>query len=289
MTYKVTTSDDGTISLNAGEVQGITKNSHFNIYASTDAKALPLVQLAVQDLGPSWTVLTGAANNDIAIPSPAWGWITKGSLPAVNLSISGSTDNNLHSICESVVEAMSEHYITKSHIRLVDVEHNHELTVLKNSDGRIVFDIADQTCRAFGLERIPHSITLDASSLSLVFDAAANFFHYLQRSIRRSPLSQHLSLQSHVLEEHYPQDTDIFPVLRPTGANLIIGGVMLPEVYIAGDEDYDEDPKCYGFKLVSTWNKPLYVWIFAFEMNDLGIGGSHFSAYTFDLYDYSTK
>jgi hypothetical protein len=268
--FKATASAAGIITLDAGEVNGITSGAILDIYATTEENAPVLGQLVVQEPGTLTTVLKKVPDDDFQMPTTAWASITPMSSPTVNVAVAKS-DGGLFSLCSSVVEQMKTSRTGRCNVRLVDNDHPHEITTIHNTDGQVVFDVDDHICRSFELQRLRHSTPLNPSSLQSVLGPTADFFYHLRRSYKRTSLSQHLTLQAHILEEYYPQSTDMFPALRPIGENLIVGGVMLPKVFISGEED-DHDHEYYGFKIVSAWNKPLYVWMFAFEMNDLCIG-----------------
>jgi hypothetical protein len=273
--YKVTAGEDGQIVLDAGEVHGIMKGTLLDIYATQDFNAPLLGQFVTRNPGAFSTILANLSGDKVQIPVPAWALLNSKRIPTVNIHVMDSTHRGrgLLSVCESVVDEMKTHHASKSGIQLVDKNHPHELTVAKTRNKQVEFSITDHTCQAWGLEHLPHSVPADVSSLSSVFGAAADFFYHLRRTNKRSLLTRYLAIQCHALEERYTQGSDVFPLLSPIGDNLIIGGVLQPRVFVPGEDD-DHDHTYYGFKIVSTWNKPLYVWIFAFEMNDLSIGQS---------------
>jgi hypothetical protein len=151
----------------------------------------------------------------------------------------------------------------------------HDL-VLLNEGGRPFFELKDVNCNFYGLRRIPSSFP-DNLSMSIssrsdllgMWAAAGHFFRFLRHSNDTKIDSYfNVSIEAYLLHDYLPDWSD-YPIPTPTGHNLNDNGKMTIEASISGG--HDDTRKYYGFNILNHSDEPLYVWIFAFEMNDLSI------------------
>jgi hypothetical protein len=266
--------------LQAGEAQGIARGACFDVYATSDMTGSYLGQFSAVQLGACRTKLKQDTLVGV-IPFPrdliAWALQTSLGEYVAAITVAVPTDNMFLPIIIQVVKEMKAKRPGKRNIRLVDEwTPDWELSLNKVSSGEVLFDLNDPICRKSGLQHLPHKISLssDPSDLYFVLASAADFFFLLRHS-KRGPLSKRVKIEAYRLEEYCPEEpgsVDLHDgaIVRPVGYDLNVAGVMSAIAYDKSDEPYI-DPEFYGFKIVSTWEYPLYVWIFAFEMNTLSI------------------
>jgi hypothetical protein len=148
-----------------------------------------------------------------------------------------------------------------------------ELVVARGSwtSAGSTFELSDTVSLNAGLWRLHAGDSIDfedTEQMCKVLSAASDFFHHLRRSNGPDhPLREHIKVTSHLLL----RDRHGRPA--PDGPNLFTkDGVLTPE-YAYKEGDIGEH-RCYGFTIVNNYHRPLYFWIFVFEMNDLSIGTS---------------
>ncbi|KAI0310691.1 hypothetical protein OF83DRAFT_1178301, partial [Amylostereum chailletii] len=151
-------------------------------------------------------------------------------------------------------------------IRLVEKDQSHELAIAAERDGKAAFYLADKRCCENGLVRIPDSVPLNGDVVYPILAHAADFFWHLRRTSSKAGLASRVTIEAWQLAEHDLPDNFIDdPVLAPIGENLNVAGVI--EIPV---EDGVDAPQ-YGFKITSVHPKPLYVWLFAFNMSQLSV------------------
>jgi hypothetical protein len=227
-------------------------------------------------ISPVSTLGAGSHHHD----SSAWALQTSLGEYVAAVTISIPADNQFLPIILQIMAEMRAKRPGKRDIKLADKgTRGVELALSKDPSGEVAFDLSDPICLQYGLEHLPYRISMipDTSDLYLVLAATADFFFLLRHS-KRGLLSKHIKIEAYRLEEHFPEEpgaSDLYSglgaVMRPDGDDLNVGGVMIANAYDKSEEDDCIDPEHYGFKIVSTYNSPLYVWIFAFEMNTLSI------------------
>jgi hypothetical protein len=149
------------------------------------------------------------------------------------------------------------------------LDDRRELVVARGSGASAgsIFELSDTVSINAGLRRLHTGDSAVFDDVRDVLSAASDFFHHLRRSNAVHPLREHIKVTSHLLL----RDRHGRPA--PDGPNLFTkDGVLAPE-YAYKDGDIEEH-RCYGFTIVNNYHRPLYFWIFVFEMNDLSIGTS---------------
>jgi hypothetical protein len=263
----------GLVILNAGRVHSISRGARFGIFDSTDVDAPPLGEL-VADLVYGYTSvlrpIPPAQELGFQIPKPAYALQMSAGNGNPDVSILVSAEDK--ALCSGVVEALKKER-ADLRIRLVnDAEAPRDLVILRQNNQHF-FEIDDRICNMHEFRRIPFSFPVDPSGSDLlsVFAGAGDFFRFLHQSNsdKKSDISAKVAIEAYLLEEDSLSSIDN-PIPLPVGDNLNNGEEMAAEAALW--EDDDDDSKFYGFNIASTSDKPLYVWIFTFEMNSLRIG-----------------
>jgi hypothetical protein len=271
--------------IEAGQAQGITKGAQFAAFISRNVDEKPIGYLVAAEIGAGSTRLVPDPNSDMdGIPQKAtWALQTTIGENSIDVAIAvPPLESAFHPIIEHVVREMKKESPGANRIQLVGQGTHHEIAI-SGVGNQVVFDITDTTCVGFGLRRLAHSVQLssDASKLYSVFGAASDFFHHLRRSNKGAPLANVVSVGAYLLEEYYPDNASKYmgePQFRPEGESLVEkDGIMIPEhVYEEDSTPFNlfvvDRQRYYGFKISSSLNQPLYVWILAFDMNKLSIG-----------------
>ncbi|KZV93491.1 hypothetical protein EXIGLDRAFT_43125 [Exidia glandulosa HHB12029] len=255
-----TAGQNKTITLGGGQVHGITEGAEFDVFATRDFNAQPLCRVIATvthacsaELAP----VPGSVEEDI--PQPAWALqATVGKRADLVVALSPARAF-LHVL---KIAAEMDQRPNKRTIRFVEPDVTHELE-LQISDDRVVFIVADKLSTDAGLSQLPDTVSVnDAPAIYAVIEAAADFFFHLRRSNPAAPLAQKVILEAFELQDRYDAKQGAFSV-TPSSTNLIEGGLIQLEI--------TEEEPMYGFKLVSGWSRDLYVWVFMFDVSDLGV------------------
>jgi hypothetical protein len=268
--------EDGQISLAAGKIHGITEHALFDLYTSSNMGQLPLLQgLRVHQVDDFRTVLQ-LPEDATADTLPLGGRALQTSYGARLKSASGSlilsiAQNDSEALCSEILARLGPDH--SQSLGLVSTPGDDQPQLLINRQAppeMITFELTDRACREEGLLRLVHLVKPRPDHLHGILIASSRFFHHLHRSNQDHPLKRYITVEAHLLNY---QDTCL-----PDGENLLSDDMTMRPSYVY-DMDDAGPHQCYGFTIKSTCSQPLYVWIFAFNMNDLSIGQlshSHF-------------
>jgi hypothetical protein len=248
--------------LDAGEVQGITEGALFDLHATRDENALPVLRAMRAEL-PTRAATTLRFPSDLPehLVLPPEGWarqITTGeNVAKVSIAL-GSTGDIPDSVLEELELERPRYFSLAS-----TEDKDHQMLVTKNIKGNyLVFDLTDKACLAAGLQRLRPTVPANSDHLRKTLVNVGDFFECLRRSSAMHLLKSKISVEAHLLTDDE---------CSPIGNNLLTSdGTMTPEyVY----EDGAIGPHhCYGFSIKNNTALQLYFWIFVFNMNDLSIG-----------------
>jgi hypothetical protein len=272
--FQVQKLNDGSARVQAGEVQGIPEGARFAIYGSEDINASPLGYMIAAKPTASTTKLRHQGQTaSFQLPSSAWALLV-GSPKMKQVSILISPEDT--SLCSRVVDNMKKDYGDLYHVEpATDAQTYHDLALIRGHDGYHFFEITDKASRDAGLKRVNCKYSLDKTEpfLDCAFTGAADFYHHLRRTNTQMPYtSSCVSIKAHLLKDITPHFFALDVIMIPKNENedLNIDGVMHPEVSLNAENDPDSC-SYYGFSIVNNTEYPLYIWIFAFEMNDFSI------------------
>ncbi|KAJ7207140.1 hypothetical protein GGX14DRAFT_456331 [Mycena pura] len=263
-------SDNGVVTLEAGEAQGITKGATFDVFNTTNVNAPSLGSITADQPKACSTIMKAGTTR---VPSPAWAVQTRVG-EGMDVAIAIQVDDALLPVLVRAVNEMQTRRPTKRNLRFIDIKEPAEHEVALYSEGtNAVFELTDKEWVKEGLRRLPYKIALDQlDSLYKVFDCTADFFYHLRRS-RTTDVSDNLLLAVYEVKKRaldegdpnaYAGPVPLPKLVQGRPVDLNRGGVIHLEV--------EEGKKVeYGLKLSSTFDQPLYVWAFAFNMSDLSI------------------
>jgi hypothetical protein len=282
--YQVQERKKGGALLQAGQVHGISRGARFAIYGSEQANTSSLLgYMTAEHPEPLKTILHHESRRGEAepfkIPSITRALQISRSPEMKQLSILVVSEDD-KSLCARVIDKMkveAEHGELYQLDLVSDPRIGHELTLIRES-GEHIFEITDKISNYEGLKRLPYSYPINKveSYLNRVFAGAAEFYHHLRRTNTRIPDSSScVTIKAHVLEEDaagvFSLQTTMIP--KDESEDLNNCGVMYPVVSESIDDDDDRDFfTYYGFNIVNNAEFPIYVWVFAFEMNKFIIG-----------------
>ncbi|KAK7460550.1 hypothetical protein VKT23_009270 [Stygiomarasmius scandens] len=246
------TQDKGKFTIEAGHVQGVTDGTRFAIYSEQD-RSSPSIGELVSVRSNVYSSILEQINDTQNIPSPAWALQTQvGDIVLVNVALA------LPDLYDSIIKKVESlrriaPILIKRHVE--DEEHDYVFAVTKDTE-KATFYLTDEICRKNKLTRLPHSEPLDVDRIHFIIIHAGEFFWALQHPSESNPqLLNDITLESYeLIREGYR--------LKPTGSDLNIGGQI---TVLAGDDIR------YGFKVTSKHSRPLYAWLFSFNMSDLSI------------------
>ncbi|THU96129.1 hypothetical protein K435DRAFT_893462, partial [Dendrothele bispora CBS 962.96] len=265
------TSKNGSITLEAGQAQGITKNATFDVLDSANLNALKLGSITAEEPGACSTIMKGS----ITLTSPAYAVQTSIG-DGMDVAIGLPVDNAILPVITHAVQKMEERRPEKRNLRFVDIKTppEHEIAVHRE-DKNAVFELTDNVWVKEGRNHLSYRIPLTKPDrLYNVFSYAADFFYHLRRSSkvqeagRTTNISESISLAVFELKEQYVEEVRDYllmpKLVQGKSNNLNSAGVIRIDV--------EEGRKIqYGLELSSSLDEPLYVWAFAFNMSDLSI------------------
>ncbi|KAF5342788.1 hypothetical protein D9758_017116 [Tetrapyrgos nigripes] len=128
--------------------------------------------------------------------------------------------------------------------------------------------------------RVPLSlgpVPFDIKHINPILKRTATFFEALGDSNESDWTKESITIEQMELENRPPSTGGRPPVLTPKSCsrNLMDGNGVFHIPVDIPDKDGGRVSTKYGFKITSTYTKPLYAWIFCFNMSDLGIGTIH--------------
>jgi hypothetical protein len=272
--FEVMTAMEGgnsVITLDAGEVQGITEGATFDVYASKDVSAEVVCRLTSGDSSASKTTMSMALSKEAgSIPQPAWALQTrvgKGEDVAVFVPL----QPDFLELFVHAVRKMEENRQDKRKIQFVESDKPHEIRVLLEN-GKAVFEITDKICVGAGVTRLLFPIAVKSDRIYSVLEHAADFFFHLRRSNKEAPLAPMVVLEA----------LELRPVfLRKERSWVLVPKLIRAEDGEEGEDDLNQDgmvqhkfdgnKQPYGFRLVNGSDQSLYAWVFIFDMSDLSV------------------
>jgi hypothetical protein len=257
--------------VDAGEFHGITQYAVFDLCDHTQS---PLIQgLEVKALDAMTTTLQTRGFN--RLPEAGLAHLKTGVSMSGSSVIISSTRNTRDNWPRYLPRKLGGSGSRRADCDRVELQWDgrRELVVARSSwtSAGSTFELSDTVSLNAGLRRLHNgdsAVFDDAEYMGEVLSAASDFFYHLRRSNGPvHPLREHIKVTSHLLL------SDRHGRPAPDGPNLFTtDGVLTPEyVYKEGDP---RGHRCYGFTIVNNYHRPLYFWIFVFEMNDLSIGTS---------------
>lgn len=275
MFYRVSKTPKGTISLEAGEAQGITKDARFSIHRTANADSEPIGELVVLKSNACSSNMRKTENsaNLATVSWPAWALQTHAG-EGWDLCVAVPAQDAFFDVFKRNIEEMEKKHVHRRQIRIVDAAkgESHEIAVVE-ADGKAVFDVTDQTCVSNNLRRLPQSVSLDADSVYPILVHAADFYWHLRRSNKDAPLQAAITIEAFELSSQHldPKTFGEGSVWAPSGENMNVGDVIRVTVE-------DEPETRYGFNVKSSHTGPLYVWVFGFNMSDFSVGAFHYAS-----------
>lgn len=115
----------------------------------------------------------------------------------------------------------------------------------------------------YGTEHMPVTCPFTFQDLMRVLRVASHFFWNLRREPQQSRLNRYISLELHELALATDIGCQIFPVLTPTGCDLISENVA----HIAVDT-----AKYYGIKINNSTGRRLHIYLYYFDGSSFSIG-----------------
>jgi hypothetical protein len=265
--YRYHLEQNDRIVLEAGAIQGITTSALFDFYTSHDPDQPPehrgvkATEVTVDRAFFDLPALSG-------LPKKGWAKQTMYNSDFFDAPRQIIVDPTEIISIEDSNQAANDMAQDSSRRRSLTSPHHdqQQLMLIKEPDGSIAFDLTDQVCLEFGLERLLYYVDANSDNERMcnIMNGATGFFHHLARSNPAHPLRPAVQIEAHLLNDD-----------RPTGENLVMSdGRMVPKhVYDLPDPDQPEVyHECYGFTITNKHSEALYAWIFAFNMNDLSIG-----------------
>lgn len=157
--------------------------------------------------------------------------------------------------------------VGKRQFRLVDsVDDEPDLVITLEND-LVQFHIMDETCRQYGLTRMPFEIDVDPDYICGILRSAADFYWHLHHSNKEGKIawSRKITFECVRLVQsgEFTDDFEEVMIPEPGGHNLNVGGTIIINT---------EEDAVYGYKITNNSNTPLYAALFYFDISDLSIG-----------------
>jgi hypothetical protein len=243
-------------------VQGIAKGALFDLHASRDENAPPVLRvMRAEQPGPVYTTLRFPSDRPEHVTLPSEGWarqIATGENEAKVSIALGSTGDVPGPVLEELERERPGYFSLTS-----TEDKDHQMLVTKNIKGNyLVFDLTDKACLAAGLQRLRPTVAANSDDLRNMLVNAGDFFECFRRSSEARLLREKVSVEAYLLTDDEGS---------PIGNNLLNSDGMLAPEYVYEDSAIGPH-RCYGFSIKNNYTLPLYFWIFVFNMNDLSIG-----------------
>jgi hypothetical protein len=296
--YHIELLGDDTILLQAGQAEGIQKGASFCIFTEKNLADTRICKLKVEGVGyndsafikPEASVYS-LLRGKYETPSKLWALMSDaGPSPGVAIYLPPVQDFN------PIRQKLRDRPAYEVKIHLVAKEEGpYELAVFKDGDDKCRYELKNKEWVDWvaknrnGLAPLPDSTTLSVHAVYPDLSAAANFFFHLRRTNELKPLDGHISVSVYKLKTGYIAGAR---ALKPDGEDLNVGGTVRIEIPKNTKSElksthkeplYASDAK-YGLKVKSTYDKPLYVLVFMFNMSDLSICTSSSSSCTKGIY-----
>ncbi|PPQ84962.1 hypothetical protein CVT25_004475 [Psilocybe cyanescens] len=185
----------------------------------------------------------------------------------ISVAMDGSASS--HEIVKRLVEQDSDT------LRFVGRDNPHQVLVLVRN-GNTVFEISDRD----ELTRLLMATTSDISVIGRILEHASHFLWYLwlftSLESDKAHVVRDITLEAWRLSSIDGRYTS---ASSPVGDNLNQDGVI--KIPVA---DADEPSLKLGFKLINTSQSELFVWVFAFNILDLGIDTVYKPAFVNSIY-----
>jgi hypothetical protein len=283
--YRVATIDDDRMQLEAGEVQGVTKNARFDIYRDINSALTsdaPLQRnLFVSRVRAETAILSvpekKPLSSEILDVNEGRNFVARMTCVGDDMIICVHASSNIEAFIKRLISS-SNWPPTAPRLSLVNKDKNHELAISRTTSfevgetkENISFEIKDNFSVEHELRRLPHAIQYSEERAYPVLLATAKFFYHLRRDSRKKPLKGQISIEAYRLRERLinsdgdESDDDDYE-LQPDGENLCDMNNRTIQVKVPR-----KSKAKFGFKIKSEHESPLYVWAFLFNMSDLSI------------------
>lgn len=260
-------------SMLAGAALGVTAQSQFSIFKSTEDTIHPLRSIGTLTAGEPQafeTSLQGTLSKH-APGDRVWAVQTRAGREE-DLKVHVDLDERLVPVLEKIAEEMQSQTREKRRILLVDEKDNADLAIALDERGKAVFDVPRGLNVRYGHTLPPTSVvTTDVEDIYRVIRAAAHFYWHLNRSPYKHTLANKVEVEVYKLQseaENY--DGMELPVTTPVEPIENLNKHDTVEIPIRNG-----DSAMYGFKIVNRTNIPLYVAAFYFDNSDFSIGTFH--------------
>ncbi|TFK37085.1 caspase domain-containing protein [Crucibulum laeve] len=243
--------------LEAGEAHGISEGAEFLVYRHRTLYPDPEQSLGtlIAYRTQKFTTTARLADNSplLDLPGSAFALQTRsGDKPDLRLY---TRNGDIWAMLTNI-----QAVIKRRRILLVE-EGEHSDLVLVMLDGEVVFHFSEKISRTYNMIRMPDSVSLDFDRICGIISSAADFYSYLSLGANTGGLASKVEVQCTTLQ-FQGMSEDLFPVLVPSGENLVKEGV----INVCIDDDF-----IYGFKVTNKSKLALYISVFYFDISDLSI------------------
>ena len=252
---------EGTFTLDAGSVHGVTKGSHFTIYEDHELfrNSSPWGMLVVHKVKTFTSMLTHSEGpSGIDLLKPGIAVLSAGSASqalAIMVSYNATTlQNPFQGAIQKMENASMISLGDESAIIRLGLENDH-----------LVFDILDPVVNSCGLDRVYYSVkpTATVDDVACILSAGSRFFWHLRRG-NYHPISDALKIEFMELEVSKEKfEATGYPMVSPIGENLLRDGTVELSIGLV--------PKPYGIKLTNNSDWDLFPTAFYFDHSDWSI------------------
>lgn len=252
--------------MEAGEAHGVTNTAEFAVYANKNMTSLVgSIVASDTDLFNSRCSVIGGSS--LSLSQPAYAVQTRvGEGQDMRLFI--EANDAFLDLFRRLGEEMQRTNPGHRSFFLVNNANENPALALSTRDSLVQFHVMDETCRKYGLTRMPFDdIRVDESEyLFSILSSAADFYWNLRHSNRTNgALTQMIIVEclKLVRSGKYTDELDPIHIPEPGGQNLNVGGTIMIDI---------DANDMYGYQITNTSAVPLYVALFYFDVSDLSIG-----------------
>ncbi|VDC07258.1 unnamed protein product [Peniophora sp. CBMAI 1063] len=254
---------DGSYTIQAGTIHGVTHNSKFSIHSHPNDSLRPLATMRALSVSSFYTRLELCTPvKPRKIPSPAFAFQlpVPGEDDVLNLDLC-QIDRVLPHLRASIDRGKAGYPVT------VNDKDPHIALELKR--GRVRYKIRYPAIQDLGQNYLDLTTDLDPNSINTVLRSASHFFWHLRRVPPGAQvLRQKVSVHLHSMKLFDDQlDDHLRPTYKPMEPDLLDDGASVVDV-VAGNT-------IYGIRLDNKSSRALHVWAFYFDCSDLTIMDYH--------------
>jgi hypothetical protein len=260
-------SKPGQYMLEAGEAHGITKRARFAVYK--DSKMTEILGSVIANDTYAFMARCTPIGNTFTLPDAAYALQTQvGESQDIRLFV--EANDAFLDLFVYIANEMQRNDARKRSFRLVNTPDEMPDLAISTKEGFVVFHIMEQTCRDYGLIKMPYDDirVQEGDRLITILRSAADFYWNLHHSNKVGILHNKVTLECIKLVESGEVDDDLDPLIVPQRdngqeVNLNVGGTIFINV---------EEGAMYGFRINNESNIPLYAALFYFDISDLSVG-----------------